>query len=56
MRTLRARVGGERAEEMGRTLRFPTESHPIECPAASFDNFLRALEWFFQALGLTPKQ
>lgn len=51
MRTLSARLGEASAKELCCTLRFPTEAHPIECPAAAHDNFLRALLWFYRALG-----
>ncbi|VDD81983.1 unnamed protein product [Mesocestoides corti] len=52
MRTLRAHLGQKAGEAMLQTLRFPTESHPLESPAASQENFVRALEWFYSALGL----
>ncbi|BHF59724.1 hypothetical protein SprV_0100268500 [Sparganum proliferum] len=49
--TLRANLG-DRAEEMCQTLGFPTESHPIESPAASKNCFVHIIEWFHKSLGL----
>ncbi|KAL5962616.1 Acylamino-acid-releasing enzyme [Taenia solium] len=52
MRALRAHLGEGAGETMCQTLCFPTEAHPIQSPAASRDNFVRAVEWYYQALGL----
>ncbi|EUB63849.1 Acylamino-acid-releasing enzyme [Echinococcus granulosus] len=52
MRALRAHLGERAGETMCQTLCFPTEGHPIQSPAASKDNFVRAVEWYYQALGL----
>ncbi|KAM7539822.1 hypothetical protein Aperf_G00000034934 [Anoplocephala perfoliata] len=52
MRALKARLGKKANEKMCQTLCFPTEAHPIQSPAAAKDNFVRAIEWYYQALGL----
>lgn len=52
MRTLKAQLGDKADEKMCQTLSFPTEAHPIQSPAAAKDNFIRAIEWYYQALGL----
>ncbi|VDM32626.1 unnamed protein product [Hydatigera taeniaeformis] len=44
MRALRAHLGERAGETMCQTLCFPTEAHPIQSPAASKDNFVRAVE------------
>ncbi|VDN15971.1 unnamed protein product [Dibothriocephalus latus] len=51
VRTLRANVGA-RGEEMCQILGFPAESHPIESPAASKNNFIQIIEWYYKSLGL----
>lgn len=52
MRALKAQLGEKADEKTCQTLCFPTESHPIQSPAAVKDNFVRAVEWYYQALGL----
>lgn len=52
MRALRAHLGEGVGEAMCQTLCFPTEAHPIQSPAASKENFVRAVEWYYLALGL----
>ncbi|VUZ46285.1 unnamed protein product [Hymenolepis diminuta] len=52
MRALKAQLGKKADEKTCQTLCFPTEAHPIQSPAAVKDNFVRAVEWYYQALGL----
>nr|CDS32277.1 acylamino acid releasing enzyme [Hymenolepis microstoma] len=52
MRALKAQLGEKANEKTCQTLCFPTEAHPIQSPAAVKDNFVRTVEWYYQALGL----
>ena len=52
MRALKAHLGEKADNKMCQTLCFPTEGHPIQSPAASKENFVRTIEWYYQALKL----